>query len=51
MHGVETCLTRLKDCCSMIPTTFTLGFTWMDVTYEVTTDESSDFEALIGNDS
>ena len=49
--GVETCLTRLKDCCCMIPTTFTPRFTGMDVTYEATTDESSDFEALIGNDS
>ena len=50
VHGVETCLTRLKDCCIMLPTTFTPCFTGMDAMYEVATDKSSDFEALIGND-
>ena len=46
MHRVETCLSRLKDCGILLPTTFTPCFTGMDVMYEVATDESSDFEEL-----
>ena len=49
-HEVEIGLTRLKDCSIMLATTFTPCFTGMDVTYEVFTDESLVFEALIGND-
>ena len=54
VHGVEICLTRWKDCGIMLAT-FTSSaikpvFTCMDVMYEVATDKSSDFEALIGND-
>ena len=50
VHGVETCLTRLKDCCIMLATTFMSCFAGMDVMYEVATAESSDVEGLIGND-
>ena len=46
---IEICLTRLKDCCIMLATTFTPCFAGMDVTHDVATDQSSDDEALICN--